>query len=210
MGGGHWGASLGPCMLVSYWKTLDLRWASVHIHGILSGCICRVQKTCPLWVVSFSGILYCRRKGSWVKYVFVAVCFSTENEMLATASKSCCQLDYCCDGNGMNCEPEAVSLKLLLSEQEEKKLRPLGGTLLPNCIPSPTTARTLKLQYIPRGKKLQSGVYVLVRIFPFTVLYFCFVCYISHKRFQRSQGCSWRWSSPHSSCLPASVTISFC
>lgn len=115
---------------------------------------------------------------------------------------------YCCDGNRMNCEPEAVSLKLLLSEQEEKKLRYLAGTLLPNCIPSPTTARTLKLQYFPRGKKLWSGVYVLVRIFPFTVLVFCFVCYISHKRFQRSQRCSWRWSSPHSSCLQASVTIS--
>lgn len=193
-----------------HWKTLDLRWASVHIHGILSGCIYRVGKTCPLWVVSFSGILYCRRKGSWVKYVFVAVCFSTENEMLATASKSCCQLDSLLLWWQWNelWARSCVSLKLLLSEQEEKKLRPLGGTLLPNCIPSPTTARTLKLQYIPRGKKLQSGVYVLVRIFPFTVLYFCFVCYISHKRFQRSQGCSWRWSSPHSSCLPASVTIS--
>lgn len=146
---------LGWC----HWQTLDLRWASVHIHGILSGCIYRAGKTCPLWVVSFSGILYCRRKGGWVKYVFVAVHFSTVNEMLATASKSAANLTLLQRWQWNELWARScVSLKLLFSEQEEKKLRHLAGTVLPNCIPSLTTTRTLKLQCIPRGKRLPSEI----------------------------------------------------
>lgn len=161
-----------PAWLVSYWQTLALRWAFVHIYGILSGCIYRVGKTCPLWVASFSGILYCRQRE--LSEICVAVHFSTVNEILATASKSCWQLDSTA-GTAMEwTAPEAMSIWSPFIRARGKEAK----TLLPNCIPSPTTARTLKLQCIARGERLQSGIYVCMLGFS-PSLYYSSVLYVT-------------------------------